>query len=325
MRIAADEADAHHLHLQHAQRREDREHRDHHRGRAGDHAGRLTMPRSTASRVGRPRCDVLTDPAQHEDVVVHRQPDQHDQHEQRDPVDHEAGAGEVEQPCSPAVLEDQRQQPEGDADRRQVQHRRDQRDRHAAEREAHHQQRQQQHEADHQRQRGRAPGRRSRDSAAPPPTATRVSVEDAEGGGDQVVAESSEGVVHLRVGLVERHGQLEHRGTSVLGDLHGLAPEATKSSVPVGLASRAASAAATAALSRQAPRRPPGAVAPSAGNSSVSRVNVCTSGMSSGRVSRLAWWIFMPRAGTASSATTTPETSSATTGTAEHGAEQRGG
>ena len=92
------------------------------------------MPRSTASRVGQAAVDVLADPAEHEDVVVHRQPDQHDQHEQRQPVDHEAGAGEVEQPTPPAVLEDQRHHPERGADRGQVEHRRDERERDAAER-----------------------------------------------------------------------------------------------------------------------------------------------------------------------------------------------
>ena len=44
-------------------------------------------------------------------MVVHRQPDQDHEAEQRDPVDDEARAGEVEQAVEPAVLEDQRQDP----------------------------------------------------------------------------------------------------------------------------------------------------------------------------------------------------------------------
>jgi len=45
---------------------------------------------------GQAAVDQLADPAEHEHVVVHREADQDDQHEDRDPVDHEAGAGEVE-------------------------------------------------------------------------------------------------------------------------------------------------------------------------------------------------------------------------------------
>ena len=109
-------------------------------------------PRSTASRVGSPLGDVLTDPAEHEHVVVHRQADQDHHHEQRDPVDDEARAGEVERPGERAVLEHQRHDPERRTHRGEVEHRRDERDRHAAEREPHHQHRQQQHHADHDRQ-----------------------------------------------------------------------------------------------------------------------------------------------------------------------------
>ena len=104
------------------QRREDREHRDHDGGRAGDHAGRV----ADAALDGQPRrqaaADVLADPAEHEHVVVHRQPDQDHHHEQRDPVDDEARAGEVERALDVAVLEHERQHAEGGADRGQVEH-----------------------------------------------------------------------------------------------------------------------------------------------------------------------------------------------------------
>jgi hypothetical protein len=95
---------------------------------------------------------VFADPADHEHVVVHRQPDQDDHHEQRDPVDHETRAGEVEGACSPAVLEHDREDAERHSHRRQVQRCRDQRDGNAAEGEPHHQQRQQEHDPDHDRQ-----------------------------------------------------------------------------------------------------------------------------------------------------------------------------
>ena len=87
------------------------------------------MPRSTASPGRQPAVDVLADPAEHEHVVVHRQPDEHHEHEQRQPVDHEAGAGEVQEPAPPAVLEDQGEHAERRSDRGQVEHRGDERER----------------------------------------------------------------------------------------------------------------------------------------------------------------------------------------------------
>ena len=47
------------------------------------------MPNSTARLVRQAAPQTLTDPAQHEHVVVHRQADQHHEAEQRDPVDDE--------------------------------------------------------------------------------------------------------------------------------------------------------------------------------------------------------------------------------------------
>ena len=81
---------------------------------------------------GQAAADELADPAEHEHVVVHRQPDEDHHHEERDPVDDEARRREVEQ-ARPTVLEDQRQHAERDPDRREVEHRRS-RDRHAPER-----------------------------------------------------------------------------------------------------------------------------------------------------------------------------------------------
>ena len=48
------------------------------------------MPRSDREAGRQAALHVLADPAQHEHVVVHRQPDQDHHHEQRDPVDDEA-------------------------------------------------------------------------------------------------------------------------------------------------------------------------------------------------------------------------------------------
>ena len=64
----------------------------------------LEMPPTTASRVLAPRDVQLADPAQDEHVVVHAQPEQEHEHEQRDPRDDPAEGGVAEealQPCHP--------------------------------------------------------------------------------------------------------------------------------------------------------------------------------------------------------------------------------
>ena len=98
----------------------------------------------------------LADPAHHEDVVVHRQPEQHHEQEQRQPGDDRAVRPEAQQPLGPGVLEDQHQQAVRGADGEQVEHDRGRRDHHRAER---HQ---------HQRRRSAAARSRSRTAAATP-------------------------------------------------------------------------------------------------------------------------------------------------------------
>ena len=65
------------------------------------------------------------------------------------------------------------------------------------------------------------------------------------------------------------------------------------------------------------------AVVPWAGKASEMRCSVATSAMSSGSVSRFALWIFRPRAGTASSPTTSAEAPRASTGRRTTGARIR--
>ena len=86
------------------------------------------MPPTTASRVEEAAGPQLADAAEDEHVVVHADPEQEHEHEQRHPGDDPAERGVAERPLQPPVLEDQRDQPVGGADRQQVQHDRDQRD-----------------------------------------------------------------------------------------------------------------------------------------------------------------------------------------------------
>ena len=67
------------------QRREDREHGDHDDRGAGYRPGGGRIPWETASSVFIPRSTQLLDPAEDEHVVVHRQSEQNDEEEQRQP------------------------------------------------------------------------------------------------------------------------------------------------------------------------------------------------------------------------------------------------
>ena len=122
----------------------------------------------------------------------------------------------------PAVLEDQRHQPERDPDRGQVEHRRDQRDRHAAER---------------RRtiissvssstnpitsgSRSTARARRSPATRpAPPPTAYSTSDSRRARAGTRSSRRLADRVVHAVVGLLERHRQRRApRSVPSVGDL----------------------------------------------------------------------------------------------------------
>ena len=106
------------------QRREDREHRDHHERRARHRARRSrATPSAAASRGRAPGAARLADPLEHEDRVVHREPEQDHEREQRQPVGDRARAREAEQALGPVVLEDRREDAVGRADRQQVQRR----------------------------------------------------------------------------------------------------------------------------------------------------------------------------------------------------------
>ena len=73
------------------------------------------MPCLTASSVVRPAVVELPDAGEDEHVVVHREPEQDHEQEQRQPVRHPAGGREAEQRLSVAVLEHQHEHAVGSA------------------------------------------------------------------------------------------------------------------------------------------------------------------------------------------------------------------
>ena len=89
------------------QRREDREDADHHDRGAGDDAGGRLDPVRDRLVGGHAAVVGLADPAEDEHVVVHREPEQdHEQEDRQERVD-AAGGVEAEQLLPPAVLEDE--------------------------------------------------------------------------------------------------------------------------------------------------------------------------------------------------------------------------
>ena len=280
------------------------------------------MPRSTASRVGQPALDVLADPAQHEHVVVHRQPDQHHQHEQRDPVDHEARAGEVERarrtsragrpasaPRTRRPTETRLSTVETSAigtlrkaspiismvssstnpitiGRSVAQLRRRSRG------------------TRRRRRRRRAPRRRSSERGRARGRRAACSIASSTRGSD-----SSYGIAE-----VQHRASCRRRRSRPAS-----APVATKSPVATARALEA-----RPARPRPAPASPPSAFTTTVGRGALASGNAvgrcpgrsAPPGSTSGSVSRLAEWIFMPSAGTASATTTTPPT---------HRARPRGG
>src|SRR5438067_3106158 len=116
------EPDAELLEDQHREGGEDRKDGDHDDRCARHYSGggldpvrdRLIHARATVER--------LPDPADDEDVVVHREAEQdHEQEQRRDGVDPGGGA-EAEEALADAVLEDEHEHSVGGADREQVQH-----------------------------------------------------------------------------------------------------------------------------------------------------------------------------------------------------------
>src|SRR5262249_38051289 len=118
------------------------EHEHHDRGGGGDHDGAGDQPRDDRAGVVLALVDVPFDPADDEHLVVHRQPEQDREHEQRHVGHHRHRAVEADQAVQPAPLEYRGQHAVGGADRQQVHHRGLDRDHHGAEGE------QQQHEAE---------------------------------------------------------------------------------------------------------------------------------------------------------------------------------
>ena len=126
----------------------------------------------------------LAHPADQEDLVVHRQPEQHREHQHRDERRQRRLGVDADQLAGPAALQDERDDAVRRGDGQQVHHGRLDRDRDAAERDEQQQHRQQHHAADEQRDPlgdvGGAVDRRRGDAAdvhlAPvPPTARRGS------------------------------------------------------------------------------------------------------------------------------------------------------
>ena len=146
------EADAELFHLDHRERREDAERPDHHDGRARDHARGALDADGDGVACRRSGAVRLADAREHEHVVVHREPEQDHEEEQREPRDDRAVRADAEQRVEPVVLEDEHEQAPRGRDREQVEPDRRQRDAQAAEAREHEQQRQREHEQHHDRQ-----------------------------------------------------------------------------------------------------------------------------------------------------------------------------
>src|SRR5215217_2439470 len=94
----------------------------------------------------------LVDAAEQEHLVVHREPEQHAEQEDRDPRVDPLDLGEAEQVGADALLEDEHEDPVGGADREEVDGDRGERDRDRPECEQEQEEAQRQHERDHDRQ-----------------------------------------------------------------------------------------------------------------------------------------------------------------------------
>ena len=94
----------------------------------------------------------LLDPAEDEDVVVHREAEEDDEEEQRQPAHDRAVRLEAEHARAPAVLEDGDEDPVGGADREQVQRDRRRGDHERPEREQQQHEREPEHEQEDVRQ-----------------------------------------------------------------------------------------------------------------------------------------------------------------------------
>ena len=77
-------------------------------------------PKITASPVSPVSVVALADPAEQEDLVVHREAEEHAEHEQRQPGQDALHLREAEQVCADTLLEDERHEAVGRAHRQQV-------------------------------------------------------------------------------------------------------------------------------------------------------------------------------------------------------------
>ena len=141
------------------ERHEDREHHDHDRRRARDHARRDRDALRHGVVRRQPAVARLLDPGEDEDVVVHREPEQDGEDEDRHPRLEDARRLDAQHRPEPAVLEDEDHRAVGGARRQQVQDQRLQRDDQRVEGEHQQQEAERQHEAEDERHlRGEAVG-----------------------------------------------------------------------------------------------------------------------------------------------------------------------
>ena len=103
--------------------REDREDEDHHDRGAGDDAGGALDPVRDRVVHGLAPVEQLPDPAEDEDVVVHREAEQDHEQQQRHLRVDPCGGAEAEQALAEAVLEDEHEHPVGRGDGEQVEQR----------------------------------------------------------------------------------------------------------------------------------------------------------------------------------------------------------
>src|SRR3954468_6004996 len=146
------EPESHLLEVEEAEGDEAREHADHHRGGAGHGPGGGRDPLPDGLVGAHAAVMELADPREDEDVVVHREPEEDHEQEQRQPFGPPADRGEPEQRLSVAVLEDEHEQAVGGPDREQVEDDRLDRDHDRVEGDQHEQERESEHEGEDQRQ-----------------------------------------------------------------------------------------------------------------------------------------------------------------------------
>ena len=130
------------------------EHRHHDRRRCGDDPGRGRQPPRDRLRGITRLQPVLADPADEEHLVVHRQPEQDREHQDRDERGQRRLAVDADEPAEPAALQRVGDHAVRGADRQHVHHGSLDRDGDAAEHHEQQQERQAHHTADEQRQRG---------------------------------------------------------------------------------------------------------------------------------------------------------------------------